>query len=618
MRLPARTIVAGALGFMAAAALAACGGSPAPRSGTAAPGRVVPGDAPKPPPVELSIAAYAGAFADDAAVRGFAAAFGAAASEVLPRLRDEAGLGFLPDRTPLVTLVDGATTPPQGGVVIRVVDGVRRPEIRVRAGAVAAGEFRPGDDAPPLLVEAALLATAGERAPPPWVREGVGVHLGGTLERRLLEIAVAHPGTSFPVEALEPLDAAFRTAALARIAVGERPIRRYLEALLAGADASAALASVGVGDVLFLDAAAETERDRAHRDIVADERLTALRAARRSVLAGEADAAEALLRMRGAPDSEGRAGTPAVEAEMRLVAAEAALVRGEGRAADDHIAAAFADAGALVRVRDARWLSVRAGEAQGDVEGTWGRLAAFTRWFPDDVRVAGAAGALGVDAAALRAIVAADPAERAAAATAVGGARVPGAVAVLRPALRDGHVAVRRASAAALGRMAAQAKSAAEALDRACGDPEAAVRGDALAALTNVDPARAVHRAAAMRSDPDAAVRAAAERLLGIGAPPPVQPKPTPQPAEREPRPEASPARPTAPTAPPPTSAPPAPAEPPRTQSPPRGTTPAPATAPPPAREPPATTPPAPRAPARPGAPLPPPRPATPAPLPPK
>lgn len=525
MRGTAPRVHAAAVAALAAWAIASCGtpaGSETPAPGTAPAGEILRAER-----SEVEVAGYAGAFAAEPLVLAFPAEVLLVAPRTLAALRETTGLAFLPDRGPRVLLVDGTSVPPAGRVDLRVVDGLRRPEIRIRAGAVAAREFVVEDGLPPLLVEAAVVAAARERVPPGWVREGLALHLGGALEHRAFDAVLLRPGESLDTADVAALDPGFRAAALARIAVGERPFERYLARRLAGADETSSLREVGVEREAFLEAAAATERDRTLRALAEDERLVAVRAARAHLALGDADGAEA--RLGSATEApNGRIGS-----ERRLVAAEISLARGEAAAAQAHVEQVLAADRVRVRRRDAMWLLARAAEAPGRTDDARRRLVAFARAFPDDPRTEAAARSLGLDAAALRDTVAAEPAARAAAAAALGRAAAHGSFDAVRPLLLDGQPEVRRAAAAAVGALAGNGASvatgAAADLDVACGDADASVRIAAIEALARIDRPRAEARASRLAEDPSPEVRAAA---TGVRAARPESAPPPPSPAK--------------------------------------------------------------------------------------
>jgi hypothetical protein len=264
-------------------------------------------------------------------------------------------------------VVFDADAPREGDAGVRFVEGLRRPVVRVRPAALLAGTFRWDAHLGTLLARGAILAAAGERAPPDWIAEGAPVVVAGSFERLLHERALggAQP-VSMEAELFgDPpqgtLASAARAKALARIARTERPFVRFLDAVARGASEEAALAEVGVAGAEFLDAAAATERARAARGLAGDPLFAALVEARTAMARGDAATADAALARAGtslaAPDAN-----PWVVADARLVLAEVARSREEPAAARAALDAARAG-GHVVRVRTARTLEAFAADA---------------------------------------------------------------------------------------------------------------------------------------------------------------------------------------------------------------------------------------------------------------
>lgn len=491
---------------------------------------------------DLSFDRYDGTFARDRGVAAFRADASAAAARTAERLRTDAGISFLPGRAPRLRLVDDADAP-AGSVAVRIVDGVRRPEIVVRAVDAASGRFRATTDLPPLYAEAALLAASKDRVPPEWLRTGIGLHFGDALESQALRTALASgPRVRTDAAAFAALDGGFRAAALARIGQGERPFLRYLEARLAGRDETTSLREVGVEASEFLDAAAETERDRTLDDLRATEGLRTLGDVRARLEAGDVAGADAVF---GAARVGGEGDAAVVATERLLLRAEIALRRGEAQTAAQFLDEVFSSPVPPLRLVDARYLRAIADANLTDAAGPGGRNIDVLRWHADDARAPMLAEALGLPFGSVVPSVHGSPDARAAAVQRIAAAKSSHATAFVRRSLRDGAATVRRS--AVMGLAAFGDKAVVPDLEAACEDTDGTVRAAALKGLAGIDVERAKVKAAAHVNDREPAVKEIAAALL---APPKkVEPaKPVPAPPKDAVKP---PAPATAPTAPP-------------------------------------------------------------------
>lgn len=469
-------------------------------------------------PADGPVVRYAGAFARDPAVIAFQTKAPALAAVATARLRDELDLRFVEGRGPRIVLVDGADAPARGVVSLRLIDGVRRPEIRVSAAAVASGELRAEDEVPGLLAEAAIHATSPERAPPAWLLEGVPPVFSKDTDRRVAALVLRSPTLRVAPGTLAPLAPAFRVAGLQRIGIGERVLARFLAARLGGAGDGAALREVGVGAEDFLDAAAETEAEQALERVAEDPAVRAVRRVRLAVLAGEIAAAEAAL---GAP-AVAEIADPWVEAESRLVRAELAMLRDEAPAAAATLDDILQRRERVLRLADARFLralcALRMGDATARV-----RAADFARTHLLDDRTAPILRDLAVAVQDAIDLVSADAATRARAATRMGDAGVPSTAPYLGRSLSDGDAAVRRAVVVSLAKLgAADAVAAVEAATR---DADGSVRLAAFAALVALNPDRAASAAKSLATDTDPEVRRAVAAFEGTRAPPKSPPR---------------------------------------------------------------------------------------------
>lgn len=240
------------------------------------------------------------------------------------------GFAFDAGREPAIAY--DAEAPAEGDIVVRFVNGVRRPVVRLRPHALLSGEFVVPDDLSPLLASAALLSAAKEHALPEWVVTGGGIVAGGVFDRRVHGRALAGPELKTKEAELfggtpgDPLAAAARAKALVRIARGERAFTRFVTALIDGRDEVTALALVGVSDRAFLDAATETERAHVASAIADDPALPALVVARAALARGDVAAADAALA------SSSAATDPWIAADVQLCRALVAASRRDAAA----------------------------------------------------------------------------------------------------------------------------------------------------------------------------------------------------------------------------------------------------------------------------------------------
>ncbi len=496
----------------------------------------------------VEIARYDGRVAGDTRLPALADRMLAVVTPTLDAARDEAGVAPAAGRALLVVLVDD-DVPPGSEVVQRLVDGVRRPVVRVPARRLVSGEFVPEQHLPRLLVEAAVVASAGDRTAPAWLRAALGVELGGAYERLVHERALGGAAVTLAEDALfprtpaddDPLRAALRLRALARIARGERALARFVAARLEGAGEADALARVGVQDALFLDAAAETEMSRARESLDGEGPWDALAAARAALAAD--DPARGV-GPAAALDAAVRAGrlSPWLAADARIVLAEFALARGDGAAAATHVSAATADAPHVVRVERARLTAARAAREAGRGAEAAALYRAFAADFPDAREAGEAREALGVDAALAAAVPgilsdmgSADAAVRQRLALRLGDAGLPSAAAPLRQLTADAEPGVRRVAYTSLALLLGE--EAAPDLERGTFDPADVVRAVVLGLLPAADAQRGLARAKALLEDPSAAVRDVATRIVDAARPKPLRPVEAPrQPAELPPK----------------------------------------------------------------------------------
>jgi hypothetical protein len=488
-------------------------------SGAAAPLSAAPAAAPAtetPEPVReaWNPAAPPTPWESDARWRRCAAeAESAARSASLPA---SSATGFAFDRGREPLLVYDAAAPGAGDVVIRFVDGVRRPVARLRPQALLSGEFAVPDDVVPLMARASLLSAAADRAPPEWVLAGGAMVAGGVFDRRVHERALGGPeprsseSEIFGDAASDALAAAARVKALLRIARGDRPLARFVAALAEGKDEEAALAVVGVSGRSFLEAAAGTERARIAASIAGDAGLPALVAARAALARDDVDAAQAAL------EAAPVAGDPWIAADLGLCRAMLAASRGD--AANARALLDAAPPARIVRVRERRVVEGCLAPQLQRVVAVRAVLADFPELpvacpgelatllgVPTELRTARTQAAAGM--------VSPDPLQRRAAAVALAASQAPAAAPALRLLAADAVPAVR--GAALNGLTAVAARAAADDLDAATHDEDGGVRRIALTLLAEADRARAGKRAAEMTGDADPAVRALAAELAG-------------------------------------------------------------------------------------------------------
>src|SRR6185295_13536152 len=125
-------------------------------------------------------------------------------------------------------------------------------------------------------------------------------------------------------------------------------LAQFLASIFEGRSEDSALAALSVSSRDFLDAAAETETDRAVRTISEDPILPALRTARAALVLNEIDRADAALATVVGPIAD-TASDAGLAADARLCLAQMALARGETKNAATLLAAASAGS-RIVRV----------------------------------------------------------------------------------------------------------------------------------------------------------------------------------------------------------------------------------------------------------------------------
>lgn len=469
------------------------------------------------PPSPLEIRQRGGAWEKDerwaARLRDLAATAGAA----FERVRSETGLAFDAGRGPVAEFDE--TAPAEGDVSVRFVEGVRRPLLRISPRALLCGEFRASADLAPLVASAAIRAAAGERSPPAWIVQGASIVAGDVLERRLNQRAIGGASVRSRDEELlgtpatDPLAAAVRVKALLRCARAERPLVRLLALATEGRDEESMLSDLGIGQRAFLDAASDTERDRAAESIQRDGLFAALRDVRGALARGDVAGADAACAaVAGAIDDAG--GNPWIAADLRLCRAQIAVLRADAKAAK----AAWETAGdwtRILRVRDAR---VTEACVAALTRGSAQTLRALAADWLDALAMPPLTGLIPVPAA-VRAknpaicadVFSPDPLRRKAAAVQIGEAGGRESAVALRLLAGDSDAPVRRAAVAALA--VALGHAADDDVEAATRDADASVRGTALELLAVSDRGRAAKRAAAMKDDPDPAVRRRAAEL---------------------------------------------------------------------------------------------------------
>ena len=285
-----------------------------------------------------------------------------AAAETHTRELTAAGWGFPAGRGPLLRIHDDV--PREEAVRVRSVlhAGRRRPLIAVSPAALLAGEVDSEIALRVALAEAALIARAGDRALPSEVVAGAPLVLAdAVLDVALISVLQAKSPSLrgervYAGRVGERLAAAVRLGAVERIGLGERPLTRYLDAILDGAGEGAALAEIGVDDATFLAAAAETDRERLLTDLLLDPVLAELVDLRRALYDGGPEATEGLLEP--VTDRLDDELDPRVAADARLAVAEVHAAGGDLVRAHSHLRKALATPEDLIRRQDARRLEL--------------------------------------------------------------------------------------------------------------------------------------------------------------------------------------------------------------------------------------------------------------------
>jgi len=475
-------------------------------------------------PIEFR--AYDGPVARDARLAVAVDALAAVVQGAVNVTEERAGIAFVDGRRAAVLLVDGDVRP-SGDVASRIVDGVRRSVIRIPAQRLLSGEFVPDTHFAALIVEAAVLADAGERIAPPWLRAGLAMEVGGAFDRVLHERVLGGATIRTRATDLFPsspsgddrLVAGTRVRALARIARGQRGLARFVTTRLAGTTDAQALRDVGVHDAEFLDAAAETERDRALASVALTGTLRLLSQAREALAAGEASRGIPIAALLGRQLDEGGV-SPWVAADARIVLANYRLRAGDAAAARSLLDLALSEPSRVIRLREARLLEARAAAADGDSRASLSLYRRYATDFPGTVGTDEALRAIGVDralAALLPGIVDAiasdDAAVRRGAAKRLAETGDPVAARPLRLLASDDDPDVRRIALSGL--LLVLGDAAANELELGTFDPVPDVRGAALGMLVFADAARGEARARALAGDPDLAVKSVVERILG-------------------------------------------------------------------------------------------------------
>lgn len=426
-----------------------------------------------------------------------------------------AGWGFPEGRGPVVRLSDDVGR--AEGVRVRVAlhEGRRRPILHVSPRALMAGEVGPGRRLRIALAEAALVARAGDRTLPEDVLAGAPLVLAdAVLDTAIVSVLESKQPSLDAADVYSGptgrrLAAAVRMGAVERIGLGERPLERYLDALLDGADPLAALAEVGVDDSTFLEAAGETDRDRLLTDLVLEPLLAEVVDLRRALFAGGPAAADPMVAT--VLDGLKEGADARVATDARLAVAEVHAAGGDLVRAHSRLREVLKERSSLIRHQDARRLELVLAEGGA----RHAELAVrFLEDYPDDPAGQEALDALGFGpevSAPVRALSVAvlspQADERARAAGALARLRTDDAVEVLHRLSRDASPEVR--AAVYEGYSVARPSDAAERLEDALDDPAPEARLAALEALLRVDPARGEE---------------AARELAGV--PDPVEPKP--------------------------------------------------------------------------------------------
>ncbi len=351
-------------------------------------------------PIEFR--AYSGDVADDARLATAVDAMTMLVTPTIDAAEERAGLAFTTGRGAAVVFVDSDLNI-AGEVNSRLLDGLRRPVIRISARHVVSGAFVPEVHFPPLVVQAVVLAVAGERMAPGWLRIGLATEVGGAFDWTLHERVLGGPRVRTQPDTLFPetpahddaLVATVRVRALARIARGERALARFVTTRLSGASSANALRDVGVHDADFLEAAAETERDRALAAVDLVGPLALLAQARDALASNEASRGipSAGLLAKAVDDGDANAW---VATDARIVLAEYRLLAGDAKAARTLLATALASPAHLVRRREARLLEARSAAADGDAREASSLYRRYAADYPSGVGTDEALRAIGV------------------------------------------------------------------------------------------------------------------------------------------------------------------------------------------------------------------------------
>jgi len=312
---------------------------------------------------------YTGTARADPRLAGLLARLRKAGAKALVTAEDEAGLGFVPGRGPLVELSDSLPSEPGVRVTIRLVDGIRRPVVSLATRPFLAEKLTPEEHGAAALAEAALIATFGEREPPEWVRVGVPIALVGGLPRLLHERALRGRAMMLaqlvPVlDETDPITAAMRITTLRRIGRGERPLALLLAEFVRGASHRKALRAIGVEDPAFLEAAFETDRKKAWEAIASPAVLAAISA--RAVLdSGSKQAPAAGKILSALRRQEEEAASRWARAELWVLRGQVLLAEGKPRDALAALDRALERPPDVIRLDHARALRAAAAKAVG-------------------------------------------------------------------------------------------------------------------------------------------------------------------------------------------------------------------------------------------------------------
>lgn len=279
------------------------------------------------------------------------------------RAAERAGLTFLPERRPQIVFHDAAQEPAVD-VAMRLVDGVRRPVLRISAPALLRDYGPYFSWVSEAMVEAALRSAAGERAAPRELSQGLGLVLGDGFDQEVYRRAFLEPSLPLIRGEGDPLLRALGVMAIERIGTGATPLARYVRARLDGRPVDDALASIGIDGEEFLAAARETERERLAERLLRDPLLGPVLRARRALDAGNVAGAEAEMAsvtdVKEIPDASDWS-----RDEANLVLAEIDLRRGRAKEAWERARSAFYR---VSHWREARILMYEAEAAVGDAE----------------------------------------------------------------------------------------------------------------------------------------------------------------------------------------------------------------------------------------------------------